>query len=139
MSLLETVKVFTRMSGSALDAQWEVLIEAALQDMLDKGVEPSLLERDGGGDLANAKAVHAVALYCLANSGPDNPEMVAYQRSYMDAVCHLMYHHNRRDADHACEGVAPIPAPEEPGPAEPEEPAGPDAPGQDGDGDDQVA
>lgn len=119
MGLLETVKVFARMKGDALDAQWEVLIEAALADMLDKGVEPSLLERDEEGDLPSAKAVHAVALYCLANSGPDNPEMLRYQQLYMDSVCHLMYHHNRRDASHECEQPKPTPEkPAEPGDGE---------------------
>ena len=99
MALLDEIKVFVRQSGDALDAQWNVLIDAAIADMRDKGVDPSLLSVDeNSGTIENAQVKHAIALYCQAHGGfIDNNAAARLQQSYLDAVCHLMAHHNVRE------------------------------------------
>ena len=98
MALLDVVKVFNRKTGNELDAQWNVLINAALADMRDKGVDPDLLPADDEPE--NEQVIHAVALYCQAYGGfIDNSERESLKRCYLDAVCHLMAHHNVREVD----------------------------------------
>ena len=94
MALLDDIKVFVRQTGTALDRQWEVLAESALADMLDKGVDPDLLNSDSNGNYDNQVTL-AVATYCQANGGfVDNNAASRLQQSYERQVCHLLAHHN---------------------------------------------
>lgn len=113
MALLDDIKVFVRSSGTALDVQWQVLCDAALADMLDKGVDPDLLTLDAEGNLKDSQVKHAVALYCQANSGFDNDESDRFMGSYLAKVCHLMAHHNIREKTEPEPEPEPEPDPEQ--------------------------
>lgn len=98
MALLDDIKVFVRQTGTALDVQWRILADTALADMLDKGVDPAMLEADENG-CYGAQVTAAVATYCQANGGfVDNNAASRLQQSYLSQVCHLLAHHNVLEA-----------------------------------------
>lgn len=73
-----------------------MLADAAIENMRRKGVDPELLEFDDDGNIEDPEVRMAITLYCKANFGYDNAEAERFDRSYMDAVCHLMAHENVR-------------------------------------------
>lgn len=91
MPLLDDIKASLRVSSDAMDAEVEMLIDAALYDMERCGVNPALLEV-GDGELTsgNAYVKHAVTAYCKAHFGYDNDEAGRFGDSYNRVVVDLL-------------------------------------------------
>jgi len=89
VALIDDVKASLRVSTSALDAEVQTLIGAALYDMERVGVDPTLLaEKDGNID--NAFVKQAVTAYCKAHFGFDNAEAPRFDDAYRRIVCDLL-------------------------------------------------
>ena len=87
MALRDDIKSALRVTTDALDAEVDMLIDAALYDMERVGVNPALLDRD---DLENAFVKHAVTAYCKAHFGYDTDEATRLDDSYRRIVCDLL-------------------------------------------------
>ena len=90
MTLLADIKRSLRVTTDLLDAEVQMLADAALYDMERAGVNPALLELDPSGDLQNAFAKHAVTAYCKAHFGFDNADAGRLDDSYRRVVCDLL-------------------------------------------------
>ena len=85
MALLDDIKVALRLSSDAFDAEVEMLVAAALQDMGRVG-----LELPAADDIDDPMVKQAVACYCKAHFGYDNAEAPRFDESYRRIVCDLM-------------------------------------------------
>ena len=86
MALLDEMKVQVRVLSDLTDDEIQTLIDASLADMKLKGVNPELLYKDSLHPLVK----HAVALYCKAYYGYDNPERQQFVDAYGQRVVDLM-------------------------------------------------
>lgn len=89
MALIDDIKASLRVTSPKLDAEVQMLIDAALYDMERVGVNPDLLDY-GGGDIENAFVKHAVTTYCKAEFGYDVDESARFKDSYYRIVCDLL-------------------------------------------------
>ena len=87
MALLDDIKSSLRVTTDTLDAEVQMLIDAALYDMGRVGVSPALLE---GGEGMNPFAKTAVTAYCKANFGYDVTEAHRFDDAYRRIVCDLL-------------------------------------------------
>jgi len=90
VALLDDIKVSLRVSSQAMDAEVQMLIDAALYDMERAGVNPALLTPGEDGDISNAFVKHAVTAYCKSGFGYDNAEAGRFDDSYRRVVCDLL-------------------------------------------------
>ena len=90
MALIDDIKVSLRVSTDAMDAEVQMLIDAALYDMKRAGVNPALLEVDQLGYLSNSFVKTAVTSYCKANFGYDVSEAARFSDTYYRIVCDLL-------------------------------------------------
>ena len=91
MTLLDDIKVSLRITSAKLDAEVEMLMNAALFDMERVGVDPALLEiGEQTGNLDNPFVKQAVTAYCKAHSGYDVAEATRFDDSYRRIVCDLL-------------------------------------------------
>jgi len=91
VALLADIKRSLRLTTDAMDAEVQMLVDAALYDMERVGVNPALLAVDAeSGDLSNAFVKHAVTTYCKAEFGYDVDEAARFKDSYYRIVCDLL-------------------------------------------------
>ena len=90
MALLDDIKLSLRVSTSALDAEVEMLVGAAIRDMERVGVDPGLLPTDASDDCDDLFVKTAIAAYCKAHFGYDNQEANRFDDSYRRIVCDLL-------------------------------------------------
>lgn len=83
-TMVPDLKVALRVTSDAMDAEVWALAEAALADMERVGVPRAYLER--GGPLVRC----AVACFCKARFGGDNPDAERFEEAYRQHVCDLM-------------------------------------------------
>ena len=100
MALIDDIKSSLRLTTSALDAEVEMLIGAALYDMERTGIDPSLLDE---GDCMNPFVKQAVTAYCKAHFGYDVAEAPRFDDAYRRIVCDLL-NSDRNSAAIAQEG-----------------------------------
>ena len=81
MSLINKVKTSLRVSHNSLNGEIQDLIDAAKSDLALSGVEVI--------DETDALIIRAVTVYCKANFGWDNPDMLKFQQSYDSLKNHL--------------------------------------------------
>lgn len=86
MGLLDEVKVILRLSSAVYDPEVNMLLDAAKADMVRVGIDPDLLEEDG----MDAQAKMAIACYCKAHFGFDNPDQEAFDGIYRQKVADLL-------------------------------------------------
>ena len=85
------MKLALRVTSDAMDAEVQMLVDAALYDMERAGVNPALLEVDSETeDLSNQFVKTGVYAYCKAHFGYDNPEAERLDGSYRRIVCDLL-------------------------------------------------
>ena len=82
--LKATVKTVLRISADVYDAEIEMLIDSALEDLKRVGI--SELAIDEGTPLVRK----AVCCYCKANFGYDNSDASFFDRAYRQTVTDLM-------------------------------------------------
>lgn len=90
MALFDDIKTVLRVTTDAMDAEVEMLIDAALYDMERTGVNPELLALNIEQDLDNRFVKSAVAAFCKAGFGYDNPEAARFDEAYRRFVCDLL-------------------------------------------------
>ena len=83
-SLVPELKVALRVSSDAMDAEVWALAEAAAADMERVGIPRSYI--DECGPLVR----QAVACFCKARFGGDNPDAERFEQTYRQCVCDLM-------------------------------------------------
>lgn len=84
MSLFDDIKTILRVSGDAFDPEVRLLIDACKRDMVRAGVPNGTVVEEG------PLVRNAVACWCKANFGYDNPEAERFDRSYRQALCDLL-------------------------------------------------
>lgn len=82
--LKATVKTVLRISADVYDAEIEMLIESALEDLKRVGIREEVIEE------GNPLVRKAVCCYCKANFGYDNSDASFFDRSYRQTVTDLM-------------------------------------------------
>ncbi len=82
--LIGTVKTVLRVSGGIYDAEVEMLVDAALEDLKRVGVDE---ETYTGSSALTRKAV---CCYCKANFGYDNSDASFFDKAYRQTVIDLM-------------------------------------------------
>lgn len=87
MALIDDIKLSLRVTTDALDAEVQMLIDAALYDMERVGVNPDLLDT---GDEMNGFVKTAITAYCKANFGYDVTEAHRFDDAYRRIVCDLL-------------------------------------------------
>lgn len=112
MALLDEIRAILRVSArevevdgektltSSMDGEISLLIDAAIDDLVDKGVDPEFVGDGSGEPLVK----RCIALFCKANFGYDNDEAERFDESYDKAVCSLL---NSRHNVAAVEAVEP--------------------------------
>ncbi len=111
MSLVDDAKLALRVSGTAFDAEIEMLVDAARADLRRIGVRERLLEEGYENSLVRT----AVCCYCKANFGYDVEERAQFEESYRRIAVDLANSSANVAADDD-EGQFPMPEPrEEPG------------------------
>lgn len=85
-ALLEEMKTLLRVSSDKFDTEIEMLINAAIEDMIRVGIAEEYLIVD---DL-DPQAKMAVACYCKANFGFDNPDFQNFSESYRQIVIDML-------------------------------------------------
>lgn len=88
MSLKDDVRSALRISSTLFDSEVQLLIDAALFDMKNKGVSDEFVEPAGGESPAIVR--QAIVLYAKANFGYDNDEAERFQRAYDSIVRSLL-------------------------------------------------
>ena len=86
MSLLDEVRLATRTSSDAFDAELLALVAAALSDMRRAGVREELLEPARLAPMAKS----AVLCYVKASFGYDNSEALRFMASYRQTLADLL-------------------------------------------------
>lgn len=110
MALLDDIKKSLRVSTDALDAEVQMLVDAALYDMERAGVNPALLALDENGDLGNALVKKAVTALCKADFGYDvQAEAYRFEASY-DRILNALLNSSENIAAIAAEGRNPADA-----------------------------
>lgn len=82
MALLDDIKVALRVVDEGMDAEVQMLVDAALYDMERAGVNPALLELNEEGNLDNALVKKGVTVLCKADFGYDVNEAHRFEASY---------------------------------------------------------
>lgn len=80
--LLDDVKVALRVSSSKMDAEVQMLIDAAVADMKRIGVNPDLLEPETMDPICKS----AVTMYCKGMFGFDNSDAAMFLEAYRNTV-----------------------------------------------------
>ena len=86
MALLDEAKQVLRVSSEAMDSEVQMLIDAALNDLRMKGVNPAIVSE--ATDVPLVK--QCVMLYCKCHFGYDNQEADRFGASYRQAVIDLL-------------------------------------------------
>jgi hypothetical protein len=81
LSLINKVKTSLRVTHNSLNGEIQDLIDAAKSDLELSGVEVI--------DETDSLIIRAVTVYCKANFGWDNPDMLKFQQSYDSLKNHL--------------------------------------------------
>lgn len=84
--LLEVVKQTLRVTSDAYDDEINMLIDAAIADMLRAGVDKRLLDKDNMYPLAKS----GIICYVKANFGYDNQEAGRFKESYVNTLIHIL-------------------------------------------------
>lgn len=87
MALIDDIKLSLRVTTDALDAEVQMLIDAAIYDMERVGVNPDLLGVYGD---VNSFVKTAITAYCKANFGYDVTEAYRFDDAYRRIVCDLL-------------------------------------------------
>lgn len=86
MAWLDDAKMVLRVSSDAMDAEVQMLIDAALNDLEMKGVNPLIVSEDSTVPLVK----QAVMLYVKCHWGFDNDEADRFGNSYRQTVIDLL-------------------------------------------------
>ena len=106
MTLLSDIKKSLRVTTDALDAEVQMLVDAALIDMERAGVNPALLQLDENGDIGNALVKKAVTVLCKADFGYDvQSEAYRFEASY-DRILNALLNSSENVAAIAAEEAA---------------------------------
>ena len=81
----DDIKKHLRVSSSAFDAEIELCVNSACEDMLRVGVPESFVY--GGSSLVDM----AIVYYCKANFGFDNDEAPRFEKLYRKAVIDMSH------------------------------------------------
>lgn len=91
MALIDDMRLALRVTTTDFDSEINTLIEAARYDMERTGVNPALLAKEAEtGNIANSFVKQAIAAYCKAHFGYDNPESEQLDAAYRRIVCDLL-------------------------------------------------
>lgn len=82
--LKSTVKTVLRISADVYDAEIDMLVESALEDLKRVGISELAIAE------GNPLVKKAVCCYCKANFGYDNSDASFFDRSYRQTVIDLM-------------------------------------------------
>ena len=104
MALIDDIKASLRVSSSVMDAEVQMLIDAALYDMERAGVNPALLELNKEQNLDNALVKKAVTVSAKAAFGYDNPEAIRFEASY-ESILNRILNSRENIAAIAAEGA----------------------------------
>lgn len=88
MALLDEVRRAVRVSDGYYDDELKTLIDTALFDMENKGVDPDFIHGKNGEYPPIVK--QAVVLYAKANFGLDNEDAPRFAEAYRLTVCSLL-------------------------------------------------
>lgn len=83
------MKIILRVKSNALDAEVDMLIDAAKADMIRVGVRPELVDPSSDTEI-EPMVKQAIACYCKSNFGYDNEEATRFRSSYYQTVADLM-------------------------------------------------
>lgn len=86
MALLDEMRMRLRVASEITDPEIEGEIYAAVADMRRCGVKEHLLDMENPSPLVK----HAIALYCKAYYGFDNPEREQFVLAYERTLCDLL-------------------------------------------------